>query len=134
MTILLLKTEPNTFSFDDLVKADVEPWNGVANMMALRNMREARIGDKCVIYHTGDEKACVGLATVVKEHYPDPTLNDAKMIVIDVKVGKRLGRPVTLKELKADPRFSDSPLVRIGRLSAVPLTEEQYAAILELGG
>ena len=129
MTAWLLKTEPHTFSFDDLVKAGVEPRNGVANQTALRNMREAKLGDNCVIYHTGDDKRAVGIATVVKTAYPDPTLTDPKMIVIDVKVAHALARPVTLAEMKADPRFADSVIARQGRLSVAPLNDEQYQAI-----
>ena len=134
MTAWLLKTEPHEFSFDDLVKNGTEPWNGVANFMALRNMKAAEMGDRCVIYHTGDEKRAVGLATVCKLAYPDPQLDDPKRIVIDVQAGKPLERPVTLAEMKADPRFADSPLVRQGRLSVVPLTDEQYEAIVSWPG
>ena len=134
MTIWLLKTEPSEFSFDDLVARGVEPWDGVANPTALRNLRAAQPGEICVIYHTGDERQAVGLATVEKTAYPDPQLNDPKLIVIDVRAGQRLPRPVRLDQIRADGRFAESPLVRMGRLSVVPLTEEQYAAILELSG
>jgi predicted RNA-binding protein with PUA-like domain len=134
VTIWLLKTEPNEFSFDDLVSRGVEPWDGVANPAALRNMREAQAGETVVIYHTGDERQAVGLGTVERTAYPDPKKNDDRIIVIDVRAGARLPHPVRLDQIKADPRFSDSPLVRMGRLSVVALTDEQYAAILELAG
>ena len=134
MTIWLLKTEPGEFSFDDLVARGVEPWDGVTNQTALRNLRSAQPGEICVIYHTGDERQAVGLATVERTAYPDPHLSNEKLIVIDVRAGQRLPRPVRLDQLKADPRFADSPLVRMGRLSVVPLTDSQYAAILELAG
>ena len=132
MSVWLLKTEPNEFSFDDLVARGTEPWDGVRNPAALRNMAAAREGDTCVIYHTGDERQAVGLAHVVRTAYPDPNASDPKIIVIDVEVNQRLPNPVTLSQIKADPRFAESPLVRMGRLSVVALTDEQYAAILEL--
>ena len=132
MAFWLLKTEPQEFSFDDLVARGVEPWDGVSNPTALRNLRSAHVGESCVIYHTGDERQAVGLATVERTAYPDPTKDDDKLIVIDVRAGARLPRPVKLEQLKADPRFADSPLVKMGRLSVVELTDQQYAAILEL--
>ena len=134
MTIWLLKTEPTEFSFDDLVSRGVEPWDGVTNQTALRNLRSAQQGEICVIYHTGNERKAVGLGTVERTAYPDPKLNDEKLIVIDVRAGQRLPKPVRLDQIKADGRFADSPLVRMGRLSVVPLTEQQYAAILEMSG
>jgi predicted RNA-binding protein with PUA-like domain len=134
MTIWLLKTEPGDFSFDDLVARGVEPWDGVANPTALRNLRAAQVGETCVIYHTGDERRAVGLGTVERTAYPDPKKDDPKAIVIDVRAGARLPRPVGLDQIKADGRFSDSPLVKMGRLSVVPLTPDQYAALLELAG
>jgi predicted RNA-binding protein with PUA-like domain len=134
VTIWLLKTEPTEFSFDDLVARGVEPWDGVSNPQALRNLGSAQQGEVCVIYHTGDQRQAVGLATVERTAYPDPNKNDDKLIVIDVRAGQRLHRPVRLEQIKADGRFADSPLVRMGRLSVVPLTDAQYAAILEMSG
>lgn len=134
MTAWLLKTEPSAFSFDDLVRARVEPWDGVTNAMALIHLRRAEVGDPCVIYHTGDERQAIGLATVVKPAYPDPRQDNPKLVAIDVEVGARLETPVTLARLKASPLFADSPLVKLGRLSVVPLTDEQYREILRLGG
>lgn len=134
MTAWLLKTEPEAFSWEDLVKSGTEPWDGVTNTTALKNLRLAQPGEACVIYHTGGERRAVGLATVVRAAYPDPKQNDPKLVAIDIRVGKPLPKPVGLDVLKADARFADSPLVRISRLSVVPLTDEQYAAILELAG
>ena len=131
MSVWLLKTEPSEFSFDDLIARGVEPWDGVRNPMALRNLAMAREGEMCVIYHTGDEKAAVGLGSVARAGYPDP--GDPKLTLIDVRAGERLPEPVTLAQIKADGRFADSPLVKFGRLSVVELTQEQYGAILELG-
>jgi len=134
VTIWLLKTEPGEFSFDDLVARGVEPWGGVSNPTALRHLRSARVGETCVVYHTGDERQAVGLATVERTAYPDPNKGDDKLIVIDVRSGARLPRPVRLEQIRADPRFADSPLVKMGRLSVVPLTDDQYAGLLELAG
>ena len=134
LTIWLLKTEPSEFSFDDLVQRGVEPWDGVRNPSALANLRAAHVGETAVIYHTGTERQAVGLATVERTAYPDPKAKDERLIVIDVRAGARLPRPVRLDQIKADARFATSPLVKMGRLSVVPLTNEQYAAILELAG
>lgn len=134
MTVWLLKTEPTEFSFDDLVQRGVEPWDGVSNPTALSNLRAARKGESCVIYHTGTERQAVGLATVERTAYPDPKQDNERLIVIDVRAGARLPKPVRLEQIKADARFASSPLVRMGRLSVVPLTDEQYEAILEMSG
>jgi predicted RNA-binding protein with PUA-like domain len=104
----------------------------VRNPTALGNLRRAEVGDHCVIYHSGKDRAAVGLATVVRTAYPDPNLDDPKLIVIDVAAGARLARTVRLDELKQDSRFDGNPLVRQPRLSVVPLTDAQYDAILEL--
>jgi len=134
VTIWLLKTEPDEFSYDDLVARGVEPWDGVTNPAALSNLRSAQSGEVCVIYHTGKERQAVGLGTVERTAYPDPKLNNDKLIVIDVRAGARLPKPVRLDQIKADSRFAESPLVRMGRLSVVALTDAQYAAILEMSG
>jgi predicted RNA-binding protein with PUA-like domain len=114
------------------VARGVEPWDGVHNPTALGNLRRAQVGDHCVIYHSGKDRAAVGLATVSRTAYPDPKLDNPKLIVIDVTAGPRLARPVGLDELKRDTRFEGNPLVRQPRLSVVPLTVAQYDAILEL--
>lgn len=134
MTAWLLKTEPAAYSFDDLRREGVGRWDGVSNSTALLHLRAVQTGEPCVIYHTGDERRAVGLATVARPAYPDPGLDDPRRVVIDVRADLPLRTPVPLAALKADPRFADSPLVRQSRLSVVPLTDEQYAAILQLGG
>lgn len=126
----LLKTEPGTYSYDDLAAAKRATWDGVANPAALRNMKEMKVGDAALIYHTGDEKAAVGLAEVTKTAYPDPKSRNPRLLVVDLAAGERLVRPVTLAEMKAMPEFGDSPLVRQGRLSVVPLTAAQWKAVL----
>jgi predicted RNA-binding protein with PUA-like domain len=105
----------------------------VSNPVALRNLREMQVGDEVLIYHTGDEKACVGLARVVRAAYPDPKARDGKLVVVDLEPGKPLGHPVTLKAIKADPAFADLGLVRQGRLSVVPVPAALWKRLLEMG-
>jgi len=130
----ILKTEPGTFAFADLVKEGTTAWDGVTNPVALRNLRTMAVGDEVMIYHTGDEKACVGLASVVKAAYPDPKGGDAKQVVVDLQAGKALHRPVTLAAIKADPAFADLALVRQGRLSVVPVPAPLWKRLLAMGG
>jgi len=125
----LLKTEPSTYGYDDLEKAKRAVWDGVANPVALRNLRAMKVGDRVIVYHTGDEKAAVGLAEVVRAAYPDPKAKDERMVVVDLEARGRLPRPVPLAEIKALAVFEDSPLVRQGRLSVVPLTAAQWKAL-----
>jgi predicted RNA-binding protein with PUA-like domain len=117
----LLKTEPGTYSFADLQREGTTTWDGVTNPVALRNMRTMRPGEKLVIYHTGDEKSAVGTASVISLDSSDP-----KNPQLKIKAGKPIPKPVTLAEVKAHKLFAESPLVRQGRLSVVPLTEAQY--------
>ena len=123
----LLKTEPSTYSWSDLDREKTAVWDGVSNPVALRNIAAMKPGDDALIYHTGDEKAVVGLARVTKAAYPDPKAKDPKLLVVEIVPVRRLATPITLQEIKADARFRDSPLVRQGRLSVVSLTEEQFA-------
>jgi predicted RNA-binding protein with PUA-like domain len=129
----LLKTEPSGYSYDDLEKEGRAVWDGVTNPVALKNLRAMKAGDRVFIYHTGDEKAVVGRAEVVRAAYPDPKAKDPRLVVVDVKPAGRLKRPVTLAEIKAMPLFAESPLVRQGRLSVVPLTAAQEKAIEDAG-
>jgi predicted RNA-binding protein with PUA-like domain len=118
----LLKTEPSTYSFANLLRDKTTTWDGVSNPVALKNMRAMKAGDRLVIYHTGDEKSAVGTASVVSVD-----VTDAKNPQVRIKSGKAIAKPVTLAEVKAHKLFADSPLVRQGRLSVVPLTKEQFA-------
>jgi predicted RNA-binding protein with PUA-like domain len=120
----LLKTEPSEYSFADLRRDEVTLWDGVANPVALRHLREMKPGAKLIIYETADEKSAVGTASVVSVNATDP-----KKPEVTIKAGKALSKPVTLAQIKANKLFADSPLVRQGRLSVVPLTEEQYASL-----
>ena len=120
----LLKTEPTVYSFANLQKDDVTVWDGVSNPTAVKNLREMEPGSRLVIYETGDHKSAVGTATVVSVDASDPKNPEVK-----IKVGKAIATPVSLEKIKANKLFADSPLVRIGRLSVVPLTKAQYAAL-----
>jgi predicted RNA-binding protein with PUA-like domain len=122
----LLKTEPSTYSWDDLEREKTAVWDGVSNPVALKNIAAMKPGDDALIYHTGDEKAVVGLAQVTKAAYQDPKARDPKLLVVEIKPVRRLARPVTLAEIKADATFGESPLVRQGRLSVVSLTDAQF--------
>jgi predicted RNA-binding protein with PUA-like domain len=120
----LLKTEPSTYSFADLERDKQTIWDGVSNPVALRNLREMKPGEHLVIYHTGDEKSAVGTASVVSVD-----ASDARNPQVKIKAGRAIAKPVSLAEIKANPLFADSPLVRQGRLSVVPLTEKQYKSL-----
>lgn len=130
----ILKTEPSTYSFADLVKAKRAVWDGVANPVALKNLRAMAKGDDALIYHTGDEKAVVGVATILSAAYPDPKQKDPRFVVVDIKAVRPLKRAVTLAEIKADPAFADLALVRQGRLSVVPASAAQWHRLVKLGG
>jgi predicted RNA-binding protein with PUA-like domain len=121
MADFLLKTEPSTYSFANLQSDKQTQWDGVHNPVALRNMSSMKPGDRIVIYHTGDEKSAVGTATVVSVDN-----SDTKNPIMELKAGKAISKPVTLANIKANKLFADSPLVRQGRLSVVPLTAAQY--------
>ncbi|HXM61597.1 MAG TPA: EVE domain-containing protein [Terriglobales bacterium] len=117
----LLKTEPTVYSFADLQREQNTIWDGVSNPVAVKHLREMKPGDRLVIYETGDHKSAVGTASVVSVDATDP-----KTPLIKIKAGKALAKPVTLAEVKAHKLFADSPLVRQGRLSVVPLSKEQF--------
>ena len=119
----LVKTEPSTYSFEDLKREGVATWDGVKNPVAMKHLRAMQAGDEVFVYHTGNEKAVIGTATVVAAGDP-PKL----------KAKAPLARPVTLAEIKQDKAFADSPLVRIGRLSVMPVAPAQYQKLLKLGG
>jgi len=121
----LLKTEPTEYSFDDLLKDKETEWDGVSNPVAVRNLASMQPGTRLLIYETGGVKSAVGTATVTSVNNKDP-----KKPKVNIKAGKRLAKVVTLAEIKANKLFKDSPLVRMGRLSVVPLTEAQYAALV----
>lgn len=117
----LLKTEPSEYSFADLQRDKATVWDGVHNPVALRNLGAMKPGDRLIIYETGEHKSAVGTATVVSVDASNP-----KNPAVELKAGKPLAKPVTLAEIKSNKLFKDSPLVRMGRLSVVPLTDAQY--------
>jgi predicted RNA-binding protein with PUA-like domain len=121
----LLKTEPSAYSFADLQREGTTIWDGVSNPVALKNMRAMKSGDQLVIYETGETKSAVGSASVVSVDASDP-----KNPRVKIKAGKPLPKPVTLAEMKSNKLFADSPLVRQGRLSVVPLSEAQYRSLI----
>lgn len=129
----LLKTEPSTYSFADLEREGKAVWDGVSSNAALKNIRAMQKGDLALIYHSGDEKAVIGLAEITSAPYPDPKLNDPKLVVFDLKPKKRLPKPVPLAAIKKQKSLESFDLVRIPRLSVMPVTEKQWEMLLKLG-
>ena len=130
----IVKTEPSTYSYDDLTRQRTATWDGVKNNLALKHLRLMQPGDRVLVYHTGDQKAVVGLAEVVSAAYPDPKQRDPKLAVVDLKAVGRLPQAVSLGQIKADRAFADLGLVRMGRLSVMPASPAQFKRLLGLGG
>jgi predicted RNA-binding protein with PUA-like domain len=130
----ILKTEPSVYGFPDLVRDRRTRWEGVSNAVALKHLRSMREGDDALIYHTGKEKSLIGLARIVSAPYPDPSKTDPRLVVVDIEVGKALPRQVSLAEIKADPAFKELGLVRLSRLSVVPVEPDQWQRLLGLAG
>lgn len=128
----LLKTEPSTYSFADLQRDKRTVWDGVKNPQALKNLSQVQKGDGLFIYHTGDEKAVVGIATALSGAYADPKKNDPKLLVIDLGPSAPLPRPVTLAEIKASPKFAGWELVHLPRLSVMPVSPAHWLEIERL--
>ena len=132
MAYWLLKTEPDDYSWDDLVRDRKTVWDGVANALALKHIRTMAKGDWALIYHTGDERQAVGIAEITSKPYADPKAGDEKLAVVDIKPVRKLARPVTLAQIKQDAAFAGWDLLRIGRLSVVPTSEAMWKRVLEL--
>jgi predicted RNA-binding protein with PUA-like domain len=130
----ILKTEPSTYGFSDLVRDRRTRWEGVSNAVALKHLRSMLEGDDALIYHTGNSKSLIGLARIVSAPYPDPSQQDERLVVVDVEAGKALPREVSLAEIKADPAFKDLGLVRLSRLSVVPVEPDQWKRLLAMAG
>jgi predicted RNA-binding protein with PUA-like domain len=128
----LFKEEPSHYSFDALVTDKKTVWSGVRNPVAQRHLRSIKKGDRIFFYHTGDEKSVIGIARALGDAYADPADATGKAHVVDVGPVKKLARPVTLKEIKADPFFKDFDLVRISRLSVMPVSDAEWARIEKL--
>jgi predicted RNA-binding protein with PUA-like domain len=134
MGYLLFKSDPEAYGFDDLERDKKTTWDGVRNPLALKHLRAAKKGDSVFIYHSGEQKAIVGLAEITKEAYPDPKQKDPRLFVVDIKYVKRLKRPVTLSEIKQRKEFADFLLVRMSRLSVMPVTDAQWKSLLKMAG
>ncbi|HUE29838.1 MAG TPA: EVE domain-containing protein [Verrucomicrobiae bacterium] len=128
----LLKTEPSTYSWADLVRDRRTVWDGVKNALALKHLAAVATGDEVLVYHTGDEKAAVGIAKVVRGGYPDPKQKDARLVVVDLEPAKALARPVALGAMRANRKLAGFDLLRLPRLSVMPVSAEQWAAIMEM--
>jgi predicted RNA-binding protein with PUA-like domain len=125
----LFKEEPSHYSFDELLKDGATVWSGVKNPLAQKHLRSVKRGDRIFYYHTGDEKAVVGIARAAGDAYPEAKDKTGKTSVVDVEPVKKLPRPVTLAEIKADAAFKSFPLVRISRLSVMPVTDDEWRRI-----
>ena len=136
MDYWLLKTEPDTYSWDQQRErgAKGEPWTGVRNFTARRHMKEMKKGDRAFFYHTGEEKQVVGIVEVIRESYPDPTDQDGKFLALDVKALEPLPKPVTLVAVKAEPRLKEMALVKYSRLSVQPVTAAEWKIVCQMGG
>lgn len=133
MSYWLLKTEPDDdYGYDDLERDGSAVWNGVTNNLALKHMRQVRRGDQALLYHTGREKAVVGIAEVTRDAYADPAADDGRIVAFDLEPRRRLQRPVTLAEIKADPTFADFLLVRMSRLSVMPVSAAHWRRLLKM--
>jgi predicted RNA-binding protein with PUA-like domain len=130
----LVKEEPTHYNFDAFVKDGGTTWTGVKNPLAQKHLRSIKKGDAVFYYHTGDEKAVVGIAKAATDAYPDPADKSGKAHVVDLVPVKKLKRPVTLAEVKADKRFKDFPLTYMPRLSVMPVTDVEWKRILEMSG
>lgn len=126
----LFKSDPETYGIAELERDKQTTWDGVSNPVALKNLKSCKKGDRVIIYHTGDEKAIVGLAEITKDGYPDP--KNEKLTVVDLKFVRRVKRPVTLVEVKSRKEFADFALVRLPRLSVMPVSDSQWKALIDL--
>jgi predicted RNA-binding protein with PUA-like domain len=137
MATWLLKTEPEDYSWDDQVKkgGKGEVWSGVRNFIARGNLKKMKKGDRAFFYHTGDEKQVVGIVEVIKEAYPDPTAGKGEpWVVVDIKAAEPLPRPVTLAQVKAEPKLKDMALTKYARLSVQPVTDAEWKLVCKMGG
>ncbi len=133
MAYWLMKSEPNAWSWEDQLRDGVAEWDGVRNYQASNNMKAMELGDLCFFYHSVSEKRIVGIVAVVKLYYPDPTDAANRFGMVDVKALRPMIEPVTLAQIKADPRLQDLALIRQSRLSVLPLAPEEWKVICELG-
>lgn len=133
MAFFLVKSEPGTYSFSDLVRDEKTAWDGIRNFEARNHLRAMKKGDRVLFYHSGKDKAVVGIARVVREAYPDPKAAGEDWSAVDLAPEKPLARPVTLAAIKADDELADFALIRRGRLSVVPVTKAEFDRVTALG-
>lgn len=134
MAYWLVKSEPFKYSYEQLEKDKQTFWDGVRNYAARNNLKAMKKGDEVLFYHSNEGLEIVGIAKVAKEAYQDPTTDDVAWVVVDLKPYKRMKKPVSLEQVKADKRLKNMALVRLGRLSVQPVTEDEWNVIMELGG
>jgi len=134
MTYWLVKSEPSAYSFDQFVKEKQTSWTGVRNYAARLNLAAMKKGDQVLYYHSNEGTHIVGMATVLKESYPDPTTDDPRWITVDLKAGRKLPKPVTLEQIKKDIRLADMDLVRLGRLSVQKVKEAEWEIVMQMAG
>ena len=132
MNYWLIKSEPNTWSWDDQVKEGVSMWDGVRNYQARNNLKKMKIKDLCFFYHSVKEKSIIGIVKVVKEYYPDPTDKTGRFVVTDVRTKRKLKKAVSLEEIKSTPRLSNMALIKQSRLSVMPLTKNEWDTIIKI--
>ena len=128
----MVKQEPETYSWDDFVRDGRTDWTGVRNFQARNNLRQMKVGDRVLFYHSGTGKCVVGIAEVARAAYPDPTADDAQWVAVDIKPVKRLDEPVPLAAIRYDAKLSNLPLIRQSQLSVMPLTREEFETILSM--
>ncbi len=133
MRYWLIKSEPGTYSWDDFVKLGRDHWDGVRNYQARNNMKDMKVGDLALFYHSVKEKSVIGIAEVVREFYPDPTIDDDRWVVVDFVPVEKLNQPVTLDQIKADERLSQMVLVNNSRLSVQPVAKEEFDIVVGMG-
>ena len=134
MKYWLMKSEPSTWSWNDQIKEKIAMWDGVRNYQARNNLMSMRANDLCFFYHSVNEKKIVGIVSVTKEHYTDPTDNTKKFVAVDVKTKKSLKNPITLKQIKKEKKLSHLALVKQSRLSVMPIDKTSWRLICKLGG
>jgi predicted RNA-binding protein with PUA-like domain len=128
----LLKTEPDCYSWDDLIRDKKTVWDGITNALALKHLRTMKKGDLAFIYHTGDERTAIGIAEITSNPYPDPKLGDERLAVVDLKPKRKLSHGITISDIKADPVFTGWDFIRNSRLSVVPVPEKMWQRIEQL--
>jgi predicted RNA-binding protein with PUA-like domain len=132
MNYWILKSEPNVYAYDDLVKQGTGTWDGVRNYAARNNLRSMQVGDLALFYHSNIGKEIVGVARILREAFPDPTIEDARWLAVEVVAEKKLDKPVTLAQLKADAVINHIGLVKLSRLSVIPIEKSDFDYILKL--